>query len=78
VRESLSEPVAVKDRRDSTRRMGLRDAVRAAHGGVGAAGKLPPLTWEAGIGQIVPYFDQVGLNKSQAGWYRGLTPRPYI
>jgi len=54
VRESLSELVPVEDQRDSTRRMGLRDAVRAVNSGVGAAGKLPPLTWEAGIGQDCP------------------------
>ena len=38
MRESLSEPAAVEVRRDSTRRMGLREAVRAADSGVGAAG----------------------------------------
>ena len=52
MRESFSEPVAVEDRRDSTRRMGLRDAIRAAYSGVGVAGKRPPLSWEAGIGFI--------------------------
>lgn len=71
MRESLSEPVAVEDRRDSTRRMDLRDAVRAANIGVGAAGKLPPLSWEAGIGFIIPYLDQVGLERAKQGGTAG-------
>ena len=72
MRESLSEPVAVEDRRDSMRRMGLRDAVRAVNSGVGAAGKLPPLSREAGIGmKHVPYRDQVGLARAKQGGTAG-------
>jgi len=40
--------------------------------GVGAAGKLPPLSREAGIGmKYGPYRDQVGLARAKQGGTAG-------